>query len=121
MSDFLRWVAGVQAAYFVITGVWPIVHMPSFLAVTGPKVDLWLVKTVGALVAVVGLAVGIAGWRGQASAEVVTLAVGSAAALGAVDVIHVKKRVIAPIYLLDAVAEAVIILAWIVGLALMRG
>ena len=44
--------AWVQAGYFVVTGVWPIVHMRSFLAVTGPKTDLWLVKTIGVLVTV---------------------------------------------------------------------
>jgi hypothetical protein len=35
-----RWLAGLQGAYFLVTGVWPLVHMPSFLAVTGPKTDL---------------------------------------------------------------------------------
>jgi hypothetical protein len=34
-------VALVQGVYFLLTGVWPIVHLPSFLAVTGPKTDLW--------------------------------------------------------------------------------
>ena len=33
--------AYAQSAYFAATGVWPIVHMPSFLRVTGPKTDLW--------------------------------------------------------------------------------
>ena len=119
MNDFVRWVALVQAIYFVITGVWPIVNMRSFLAVTGPKVDLWLVKTVGALVTVIGLSIGLAAWRGSViPQEIVVLAIGSAAALGAVDVIYVSKRVIPPIYLLDAAAEALLIAAWIVGLML---
>ena len=122
MTDFLRWVAIMQAGYFVITGVWPIVHMRSFLAVTGRKVELWLVKTVGALVTITGLAIGIAAWRGGAtSAELIVLAIGSAAVLGAVDVIYVAKRVIPRIYLLDAVAEALLIVAWTVGLMLARG
>ena len=38
-----------QGAYFLGTGVWPLVLMPSFESVTGPKVDKWLVRTVGVL------------------------------------------------------------------------
>jgi hypothetical protein len=44
--------------------------------------------------------------------EVVLLGVASAAALGAVDVVYVTKRIIPRIYLFDAAAEAVLILAW---------
>lgn len=38
-----------QATYTLLTGLWPLVHISSFLRVTGPKTDIWLVKTVGAL------------------------------------------------------------------------
>jgi hypothetical protein len=116
MRGALFWLAIVQAVYFVITGVWPIVHLRSFYAVTGAKVDHWLVKTVGVLVTVVGLAIGIAAMRrgSEIPPELVVVAVGSAAALGAVDVIYVAKRVIPKIYLADAVAEAIIVAAWLV-------
>jgi hypothetical protein len=105
-------VALAQGVYFSLTGVWPLVHLRSFLAVTGPKVDLWLVKTVGAIVAVVGLALLLAARSGRVTPEVVLLGVGSAVALAAVDVVYVTKRVIPKIYLLDAVGEVVLILAW---------
>jgi hypothetical protein len=39
----------VQATYTLITAVWPIVHIESFMEATGYKTDVWLVKTVGAL------------------------------------------------------------------------
>ena len=112
MRGALLWLAMIHGGYFVITGVWPIVHLRSFLAVTGPKADLWLVKTVGAIVAVVGLALLLAARSGRVTGEVVLLGVGSAVALGAIDVVYVAKRVIPRVYLLDAVAEAVLILAW---------
>src|SRR4051812_47162991 len=51
-----RSLARLQAAYYVATGVWPIAHMKSFEAVTGPKVDHWLVRTFGALVTAAGAA-----------------------------------------------------------------
>jgi hypothetical protein len=114
----MRAIAIVQACYFLLTGVWPIVHMRSFLAVTGPKVDLWLVKTVGVLVAMVGSVLLMAAWSGRITPEVIALAIGCAAALGIVDVVYVARRVIPKIYLLDAVAESVLIAAWIVALTL---
>ena len=105
-------IAYIQAAYFLLTGIWPIVHMPSFIAVTGPKTDFWLVKTVGALVTLIGCVIGMSAARANITVEIATLAIASAAALGAVDVIYVSKRVIARIYLLDAVVEALLIAAW---------
>ena len=115
MSRPLEIIAYAQAAYFAVTGIWPLVHVRSFMAVTGPKIDLWLVKTVGVLVTAVGVPIGLSAWNGRITPEVVALAVGSAAALGAVDVVYVLKRVIAKIYLLDAIAEAILILAWILA------
>ena len=117
MGGFIITLAAVQAAYYFLTGVWPIVHIRSFMAVTGPKHDKWLVKTVGVLITVIAVVIGMAAYRGTVDAEVIALAIGSAAALGAVDVIYVACRVIPRIYLLDAVAEAVLIAAWGVALA----
>jgi hypothetical protein len=110
----LRALAGLQAIYYALTGVWPLVHMPSFLAVTGPKVDLWLVETVGVLVAVVGAGLAVAAVRGHVSFEVALIAIGSALGLAAIDVIYVARGRIPAIYLLDAAAEAVLIIAWLV-------
>jgi hypothetical protein len=105
-------VAAVQGVYFLVTGVWPLVHIESFLAVTGPKTDLWLVYTVGALVAVVGAVLLAAARSGRVTPEVALLAVGSALALTAIDVIFVARGVIDPIYLADAAAEVVLVGWW---------
>ena len=34
-----------QGAYYALTALWALVHVRSFQAITGPKTDLWLVKT----------------------------------------------------------------------------
>jgi hypothetical protein len=104
----------VQGVYFIGTGLWPVVHLPSFEAVTGPKLEKWLVRTFGALVAAVGsaLVVGATG-RGAGSRVLVTLGVGSALALGLADGIYVAKGRIRRVYLLDLVAEGAILGAWV--------
>ena len=43
----------VQGAFYAATGLWALVDLGSFMAVTGPKTDHWLVKTVGILVTVI--------------------------------------------------------------------
>ena len=103
-----------QGVYFVATGIWPVVHLPSFERITGPKRDDWLVRTVGVLVTVIGAVLAGAALRRTANAvpgEVDGLSVGSALALAGIDVIHVARREIAPIYLADAAAELALAVA----------
>jgi hypothetical protein len=95
----------VMSAYYVITGIWPIVHMPSFEAITGPKHDHWLVKTVGALALANGAVLALGARREQIATETLALAVCSAVAFSAIDVIYVMRGRIAPVYLADAAAE----------------
>ncbi|MDX2152697.1 MAG: hypothetical protein SFV54_18290 [Bryobacteraceae bacterium] len=65
MSRLPRALAGLQGTVYVLTGLWPLVHMPSFLAVTGPKTDLWLVNTVGWVVTVIGAVLLTSAFRGS--------------------------------------------------------
>lgn len=109
----LNLIAKLQGIYWTITGIWPLLHMPSFLWVTGPKTDLWLVRTVGILIAVVGLVLLAAGFRHRVTQEVKWLGIGGAAGLGFVSAYYPLRDVIWDIYLLDAVAELLIILLWL--------
>lgn len=104
--------AVAQGAFYLATGVWPLLHMRSFEAVTGEKTDDWLVETVGALLTVGGAVMMMAGLRRRVTPEIALLAAGSAAALTAIDVIYTARRVIRPVYLLDAAAELGLIAAW---------
>src|SRR3954451_14633345 len=104
--------ARLQAIFYIATGVWPFVSMRSFEAVTGPKADRWLVKTVGALVAVIGCALALASRRRQLAPEIVLVARASAAALATIDTVYVVKRRISPVYLLDALAEIGLAAGW---------
>ncbi|MEN9936885.1 MAG: hypothetical protein RLZZ387_3464 [Chloroflexota bacterium] len=107
-----RAVAVAQGIFYFVTGVWPLVHMRSFEAVTGPKTDRWLVKTAGVLITVVGAVVALAGARRRVTPEVRLLAVGSALGLTSIDVVYVARRRITPVYLLDAVAELALVGWW---------
>ena len=105
-------VAAVQGFFYLATGVWPLVHIDSFMAVTGPKTDLWLVYTVGVLVAVVGAVLILAARSGRTTPEVALLAVGCALGLAGIDVVFVSRGVIDPIYLADAAVEVTLAAWW---------
>jgi hypothetical protein len=107
-------VVAAQAAYYIATGVWPLVSRRTFERVTGPKTDFWLVQTVGLLVGSIGL--GLAQNRRRRrtiTPELRTIAVASAASLALADVVFVTKGRIRRVYLADAIAEAALVAGWL--------
>jgi hypothetical protein len=118
LADALCW---VQGGYFLLTGVWPLVSIETFQWVSGRKTDHlstgleadhWLVMAVGVLVTAVAVTLLFAAWRRRFPPEVVVLAIGSAAALATIDIVYVGRQTIAPIYMLDAGFEFVLIAGW---------
>ena len=109
--DYL--VALIQGIYFFVFGIWPIISMSTFLKITGPKTDLWLVKTVGLILAVIGVVLILAQVNAEINTSIILLAIGSALSLVLVEFVYVAKRVISPIYLGDAVVELILIGWWV--------
>lgn len=114
-SRFLRSLAWFQGVFYALTGLWPLVSMSTFVAVTGPKVDLWLVRTVGILILVVGATLLMGARRRRIGPELVFLAVGCAVGLAAIDLVYALADRIWDVYLLDAAAEIALALAWLIA------
>ncbi|NOK31960.1 hypothetical protein D7W79_39155 [Corallococcus exercitus] len=110
-SLFRRDPADVQGAYFLLTGLWPLLHLRSFSRVTGPKPEGWLVKTVGGLVSAIGVTLLSARRHGRVTPELRQLAITSALSLLIIDVYYAGKRRLSPVYLGDAVLEAALVAA----------
>lgn len=98
------------AAYYIGGGLWPIVHLRSFMAVTGPKREGWLVQTFGLFLAAFGA--GLLPGRAAERPAQERLAVLGAASLVAADTYFVARRRISPIYLADAAVELALI-GWV--------
>lgn len=103
-----RALARAHGLFNVVTGVWPIVHMPSFEAVTGPKTDDWLVRTVGGLLVGNGLTQ-ITGAPDAAR----RVGIGTATTLAAIDLVYAPPGRIRRIYLLDALMQLGWAAAWL--------
>jgi hypothetical protein len=104
-----RTVLAAQGAYYLATGVAPFVSRRAFEAVTGPKLEWWLVETVGVLVSAIGGGLVSAVARDRVTPEIVGIAAGAAAGLGAIDVVYTARGRIAPTYLIDAAAQAALL------------
>ena len=103
----LRAILTCQAIYYLATGIWPLLHIASFMAVTGPKEDIWLVKMVGLLAAAIGLAL-MAG-RNNILRQTVILSIGAALAFISIDLYYSITGVIYKIYLADAAIQTLLI------------
>jgi hypothetical protein len=99
----------LQGIYYVTSGLWPILHMRSFEAVTGPKRDKWLVKTVGALITAIGSTLLFSAAREPDSETARNLGISTALALIGIDSIYSIRGTIPKIYLMDAAVEAAIV------------
>ena len=103
----------LQAAYFVVSGLWPILHLRSFMWVTGPKEDTWLVRTFGAMVAALGAVMLWCGMKRRGEAEVGLVAGAVGGALAIADVYYVARGRVRPTYLLDAASELPFAAYWL--------
>jgi hypothetical protein len=114
-SSLLFYTCLLQSIYYSFTGIWPLLHIESFIWVTGPKYDIWLVKTVGILILVTGFTLFVAARNKRISFEIMLLAVGNALGLTAVDVYYAGIDRISNIYLLDALAEIILVIFWLIA------
>ncbi len=111
----------LQGSYYLVTGVWPLISIETFQATTGRKTDHlvtgregdhWLVMTVAALITAMAIPLLCGAWRQRPSIELLILAIGAAFGLTVIDVLYVARGTIAPIYLVDAAAEVILIGLW---------
>ena len=106
-------IAKLQAAYYVATGVWAILHLRSFEAITGSKTDKWLVKSMAWLFVVIGLQL----WTSGRAAEVAVLGIGVPIVIAGADIYYsLVRRRISRVYLLDAALEVIFVVGWLVHL-----
>ena len=108
----------IQGAYYFLTGLWPLVHLPSFLAVTGPKQDVWLVHMVGLLTCAIALVLLLAAFRGRRTWEMFSLAFFSALSYAAIDLYYGFRGVIPLPYRVEGFLElgyAGLLLGYLLG------
>ena len=103
-----------QSLFYIVMGAWPLVPLRSFLYVTGPKKDIWLLNTVSWLILAVGAALAVTCLEESYSLASLVLAVLTSAFLAGIDIYFSHKKVISKVYLFDAGVE----ILFLIGLLL---
>ncbi|MCW3076711.1 MAG: hypothetical protein JWO32_1320 [Bacteroidetes bacterium] len=95
--------------YLSITGIWPIIHLNSFLFITGPKNDIWLLKTFSLLLIAVGITLILSSKYKNVPAPLIILPLLISSALLFADVYYPLIGKIRPVYLLDGIIQLLFI------------
>ncbi|MGC5745694.1 hypothetical protein [Chryseobacterium sp. NFX27] len=103
----------LQGLYFIITGIWPLVHIESFLYVTGPKTDIWLVKTVGLLILPYSILCFYAACIPKRRPVIALVNMMCCFGLAGVDLYYYLRNVISWVYLIDFALETAFFIYWI--------
>jgi len=96
-----------QGIFYLLTGIWPMLHIESFVLVTGPKTDIWLVKMVGLLSIAIALSILSQSTQRQQS---LLLSISTAISFFTIDLYYTISGTISKIYLADASVELIFII-----------
>jgi hypothetical protein len=107
---FLLWFQGV---YTLLTAIWPLIDIQSFLWASGPKTDIWLVKTVGACLTAIALS--LLSFLFVSTHPLPAIVLGGCTAVGmaCIDFYYTFTNTISAIYLWDGTLETAFALTWI--------
>jgi len=106
----------VQSIYYFLTVAWALTDINSFMALTGTKSDVWLVKTVSVLL--IAISFSFIGYLFTKinPCPVIILAVGCCLFLAAIDFYYAGKGIISNVYFIDGVVQLILLSAWIINL-----
>jgi hypothetical protein len=102
-----------QGVYTLLTAFWAIIDIDSFMAITGPKTDIWLVKTVSVILLAIGAGFIVQALVPSTPLPILIVALSSSTGLCFVDIYYTTNDVISAIYLGDAVLQVLFIAIWI--------
>lgn len=105
----------IQGIYFFITLIWPIIHIESFMWLTGWKTDIWLVKTVSALLLPYTI---ICFWialdRKLISSLTILVMTITGLSLATVEIYYYLNGTIRWVYFVDALLQLIFIVWWMI-------
>ena len=104
----------LQSIYIMLTALWPIIDIETFMAATGPKHDVWLVKTVGALLIPVASCLATFLFVRGSITPAIVLGLLTSVSFIVIDFYYALTDVISNIYMLDGVIESGFLAGWLI-------
>ncbi len=111
----LRFLLLAQGIYTLATALWPLLDITSFMLVTGPKTDTWLVKTVGALLIPVSITLLFHLFTRSDMRPAILLGTSTSLAFACIDFYYALSDVIPDIYLADGILQILFLAGWIIA------
>lgn len=112
MQNF-RTIPFFQTVYYFLTGIWPLIHLESFLFVSGPKTDIWLVKTVGLLLLPYSLLLAYLTISVRKNKIIALSILICCLSLLIIDLYYYIQKVIKWVYLVDCFLQAIFSAYWL--------
>jgi len=106
----------LQSLYYLFTGLWPLLHMLSFSAESGPKANEWLLKTEIMLIVCIIAAFMIDLYTRRYTTSIVFLAISSSIGFLYIDLWHTLFHGMTGIYLIDSATHLVLMTVWSIWL-----
>jgi hypothetical protein len=103
----------VQAVYMLVTALWGLIDIISFMKVTGPKTDIWLVKTVSVLLIPITLLLFSALYFKLNVLPVSIVAATTAAGLAFIDFYYTGNHIIKWVYAIDGIVQTIFLCSWV--------
>jgi hypothetical protein len=102
-----------QSIYTLLTALWPLIDIESFMFVTGYKTDIWLVKTVGALLIPVAFTLALHLFIDTDPRPAFLLGGLSCIAFICIDFYYSLGDVINDIYMADGFIQILFLITWL--------
>ncbi len=110
LYSILLWTQGV---YTLLTALWGLLDIDSFMAVTGSKTDIWLVKTVSVLLVAIALSLLSGLIDGSYKLPIAILGLSTSIAMASIDFYYTITDTISNVYAVDGIIEILFIIGWI--------
>ena len=101
-----------QGMYVLLTAVWALADIQSFMFITGPKTDVWLVRTVAVLLICISLFFLLSSKKSEEPRVTLTALVFSFG-LAYIDFYYTLNNTIRWVYALDGIVESMFGLLWL--------
>lgn len=110
LYSILLWTQGI---YTLVTALWGLLDIDSFMSVTGPKTDIWLVKTVSVLLVAIALSLLSGLIDGPYKLPIAILGISTSIAMAFIDFNYTITDTISKVYAVDGIIEILFMVGWI--------
>ena len=101
-----------QGSYMLLTALWALIDIKSFVQVTGPKTDIWLVKTVSVLLIPISVCFFLNAMVRTHPLPVILMGISASFGLSFIDFYYTANDTIKWVYTLDGILELVFGIIW---------